>query len=242
MKNYCKELSQMEIHSVDNIKFTYAQSKRKTASLFVERDGSIHLIAPEHLGIEEIEEIIREKKSWIFKSIAEWKDLNAVRINREYINGEGFLYFGRTYRLRVTETTDTKLTLKDGQFAISKDQLKHATQLFRTFYREKGIEKITERVSYYKDKMGVLLNEIKVMELGNRWASCTPDGNVNFHWKCTMAPLTVLDYIVVHELTHLIHTNHTQEFWNVVDKVMPDYRSRMEWLRFNGAKLDIGNI
>lgn len=226
-------------HTVDNIDFTYSFSKRKTASLFVERNGAISLIAPDHLEIGKIEDLIREKKSWIFKSIAEWKDLNATRVAREFVNGEGFLYLGRTYRLRISEAMKNKLVLKDGQFLIAKDYLKQSFQFFKAFYREKGLEKIPKRVTYFKEKMGVAPNEVKIVELGNRWASCTPGRNVNFHWKCMMAPLTVLDYIVVHELAHLLYPNHTQNFWNEVDKVMPDYRERMEWLRFNGASLDI---
>lgn len=232
----------MQTHNVDDIKFTYTLSKRKTASLFVERDGSVYLIAPDYLDLEKIELLIREKKNWIFKSIAEWSDLNATHISREYVNGEGFLYLGRTYRLRIAEQQETKLALKDGHFIIGKNHLRHADQLFKSFYKEKGIERTAERVAYYKNKMGVSPNEIKIMELGNRWASCTAEGNINFHWKIMMAPLSVLDYIVVHELAHLIYTDHTQNFWNCVDKIMPDYNKRMEWLRYNGAKLDIGSI
>jgi predicted metal-dependent hydrolase len=72
-----------------------------------------------------------------------------------------------------------------------------------------------------------------------RWASCTPGGTLNFRWRCLMAPLTILDYIEVHELAHLIHANHTQAFWNEVDKVMPDYQERKEWLGLKGAGMDL---
>ncbi len=87
--------------------------------------------------------------------------------------------------------------------------------------------------------MGVHPKAVRVMDLKNRWASCSPGNNLNFHWKCMMAPLTVLDYIVVHELTHLIHPNHTQAFWNEVDKVLPDYQERKEWLTKNGSQMTL---
>jgi hypothetical protein len=80
---------------------------------------------------------------------------------------------------------------------------------------------------------------VKVLDLKHHWASCTPGGRLNFHWKCMMAPATVLDYIVVHELAHLRYPNHTAAFWNEVDKVMPDYRDRKEWLRVNGAGMGV---
>jgi predicted metal-dependent hydrolase len=77
------------------------------------------------------------------------------------------------------------------------------------------------------------------MELKSHWASCSETGNINFHWKCMMAPLKVIDYIIIHELAHLIHKNHTDAFWNTVDKVLPDYQQRKEWLRKYGAMMDL---
>ena len=80
---------------------------------------------------------------------------------------------------------------------------------------------------------------VDVRELGNRWASCSKTGALAFHWKCMMAPQTIIDYIIVHELCHFHHRDHTEAFWNEVDKAMPDYRERKEWLRKNGAGLDV---
>lgn len=80
---------------------------------------------------------------------------------------------------------------------------------------------------------------MKVRELGNRWAFCSPNGNLAFHWKCMMAPATIIDYIMGHELCHFHHLDHTDAIWNEVDKIMPDNRERKEWLRKNGAGLDL---
>ena len=77
------------------------------------------------------------------------------------------------------------------------------------------------------------------MELKNRWASCSAKGNINFHWKCAMAPMDVLQYIIVHELAHLIHLNHTTEFWNEVDKVLPKYEEQISWLKINGVGMSL---
>lgn len=96
-----------------------------------------------------------------------------------------------------------------------------------------------DSMAYFRAKLDVEPRAVKVIDLKNRWASCTPGGNLNFHWKCMMAPLTVLDYIVAHELVHLIHPNHTAAFWNELDKVMPDYQERKNWLRDNGAEMDL---
>ena len=94
-------------------------------------------------------------------------------------------------------------------------------------------------VAYFAPKVGVKPTGLDVRELGHRWASCSPSGKLAFHWKCMMAPLTVIDYIAVHELCHMHYRDHTDAFWNEVDKVMPDFRERKEWLRRNGAGLDV---
>ena len=101
------------------------------------------------------------------------------------------------------------------------------------------MSRISERVAYFAPKVGVENFDVKVKEMGYRWASCGKNGALNFHWKCMMAPPKIIDYIVVHELCHLHHRNHSDAFWNEVDKVMPDYRERKEWLRAHGASLDV---
>lgn len=229
----------LQTHRVDEIAFTFAYSERRTASLFVERDGTVHLIAPQNLPINQIEDIIREKKRWIFRSLAEWEDLNASRQHREFVSGEGFLYLGRTYRLRVCDSILPALVLKDGYFLIRPESLKHADKAFETFYTHKGKNRFVERVNRFAPKVGVEPQRVRVADLGYRWGSCTPEGNLNFHWKTMMAPLSAIDYIVVHELVHLLHPNHTDAFWNELDKVMPDYERRREWLRRNGAGLSL---
>jgi len=87
--------------------------------------------------------------------------------------------------------------------------------------------------------VGVVPRKLAVRDLGNRWAPCSPNGNLAFHWKCLMSPQTIIDYIVVHELCHFHHLDHTGAFWNEVDKVMPNYLERKEWLRMNGAAMDV---
>jgi predicted metal-dependent hydrolase len=224
-----------------DIKYTLQRSNRKTASIYIERDGQVSVYVPQDLSKSHLEELLESKRKWIYRNQAEWHDLNATRVQREYVNGEGFLYLGRTYRLKLVEEQDHPLMLKDGYFCLRANNgyAPDADAAFKEFFRVKEKRRIPERVAFYEDRMGVQSKAVKVIDLKNRWASCSPGGNVNFHWKCMMAPLNVLDYIVVHELAHLIHPNHTDAFWNEVDKVMPDYGDRKEWLRVNGAGMDL---
>ena len=200
--------------------------------------------APEEVATERIEDIVESKRLWIFRNLAEWRDLNATRVVREYRNGEGFLYLGRSYRLFLVAGQEQPLLLKGGRLCLRRDlvdlgEIPAAKAAFRDYYIARGLERLNKRVQYYAPKVGVKPRGTDVRELGHRWASCSPSGDLAFHWKCMMAPPTIIDYIVVHELCHLHHGDHTEAFWNEVDKVAPDYRERKEWLRKNGAGLEV---
>ena len=226
-----------------DIEYVLSRStRRKTASITIERDGSVTVRVPNHLSGEEIEALIESKRYWIYKHLAEWQELNAAQIEREYVNGEGFLYLGRSYRLQWVDELPLPLMLKGGYFLLRRDErnLADPAAAFKNFYREKGKAWIPQRVKQYAPQMGVSVNQVRVMELKHRWASYSVrTGNLNFHWRCMMAPLTVLDYIVVHELAHVLVPDHSPAFWSEVDKILPDYHDRLRWLREHGAGMSL---
>lgn len=227
-----------------DVNYTVVRSRRTTADIVIERDGRVLVRAPESIPDERIEDMVEAKRYWIYKNLAEWRDLNATRVLREYRNGEGFLYLGRAYRLLLVADQAEPLLLKNGRFCLRRDlvergDIEAARAAFRDYHIARGSERISQRVGYYAPKVGVTPRDIDIRELGNRWASYYPNGNLAFHWKCMLAPQTIIDYIVVHELCHFHHPDHTDAFWNEVDKVLPAYRERKEWLRRHGAGLDI---
>lgn len=219
-------------------------SSRKTTDIVIERNGQVTVRPPADYTPEQVDAVVDSKRMWIYRNLAEWKDLNASAMVREWVNGETFLYLGRAYRLLLVSDQSCALKLKDGRFCLSRELIEQggsmaAKQAFEAYFADKGLRRFTERVNYYSQKVGVKVAGIKIKKMGYRWASCGKNGVLNFHWKCMMAPPKVIDYIVVHELCHLHHRNHTDAFWNEVDKVMPDYWERKEWLRKHGASLDI---
>lgn len=227
-----------------DIEYELVRSPRRTADIVIEPDGRVIVRAPEDTSPEKIEDIIETKRLWIYKNLAEWRDLNATRVIREFRNGEGFLYLGRSYRLLLVSDQDEPLLLKAGRFCLRRDlvdqgEVPVAKAAFRDYFITRGMERISQRVAYFAPKAGVGAGKVAVRELGNRWASCSPTGNLAFHWKCIMAPPKIIDYIVVHELCHMHHLDHSDAFWNEVDKVMPDYYERKEWLRKKGAAMDL---
>jgi len=216
---------------------------RRTADIVVERDGSVQVRIPDFLPEEAADKLIERKRLWIYRSLAEWRDLNATRVLREFRNGEGFLYLGSSYRLSLVSNQKQPLLLADGRFRLRRSLAERGTAAargaFRDFYTEKGRVRLERRSAHFAGKVGVQITGIKITDLGYRWASCTLSGTLRFHWRCMMAPAKIIDYIVVHELCHLRHRDHTYAFWNEVDKVMPDYAERKTWLQRNGAGLDV---
>lgn len=213
--------------------------RRKTVSIFIERDGSVKVLAPSTISEEKISETLKAKEYLIFTKLAKWKELNQGKVIRSFVNGQSFLYFGRNYRLAIVENQEVPLRLSGGYLKLCRSSLPKAEIVFKSFYKEKVQQKIEERLKLIQEKFQLKPISIKVLELQNRWASCTPSNGLNFHWKCAMAPIPVLDYIITHEMVHLKYPNHSTEFWNELDKKMPNYREYENWLKQNGVKMTL---
>ena len=226
-------------HQYKDISYVLIRSHRKTLSIYIERDGGITLRVPQRMSLEDIEKIIEKKRYAIYKQLALWEQLNASRIQRQFVNGESFLYIGSSYRLEIVDQQDIPLKLFRGYFYLRRSDISRGPEVFKGFYRKKGKEKLPQRVALYQGAIGVEPGGIRVLDLRNRWGSCSKSGVLNFHWKCMMAPLAVIDYIVVHEMAHMLHRRHTETFYEIVDKVLPDYQERRNWLTLHGASLDL---
>lgn len=219
-------------------------SARKTTDIVIERNGTITVRPPVAYTPEQVDDVVRHKRLWIYRNLAEWRDMNACAVTRDWVDGETFLYLGRSYRLSLVAGADKDLKLRHGEFCLSRRLVENggidaARAAFQNFYTEKGVARVNERISRFAPKVGVEANKVRVRDTGYRWASCGKNGSLQFHWKCMMAPPRIIDYLVVHELCHLHYQSHDDAFWNEVDKVLPDYRERKEWLRRYGASLEL---
>jgi predicted metal-dependent hydrolase len=235
----------MQLRQVRDIKYQLLPgSDRRTTDIVIERNGLITVRPPLRMTPEQVDATVFSKRMWIYRNLAEWRDLNAVRVSREWVNGESFLYLGNSYRLLLVKEQDEPLKLKNGRFCLLRSVVEanvdgSTHDAFEAFYRDKGLGRIQKRVAYFAKKIGVTPGTVQIKDIGYRWASCLANGDLNFHWKCLMAPLTIIDYIVVHELCHLHHRDHSDAFWNEVDKILPDYCVRKEWLRVRGASFEL---
>ena len=226
------------------ITFNLIYRKRKTMSIEVETTGEVTVIAPVATSTDDVIEKVKSRAGWIVSKQYESKFINDTKIKREAVSGESYMYLGRNYSLdiRVDENIDNiSVKLFQGKFVVNtyikdEDFIKKAME---NWYREKTLAKVKERVSYYSSYFNNEVTTVKVKEQKKRWASCTSKNELLFNWRCVMAPVFVLDYIVVHEMCHMEYKNHSKDFWNRVYAVMPDYEVRKSWLKNNGIKMDI---
>lgn len=220
------------------INYELVRSNRKSIGITIERDAGVLVNAPIDLNDEEIEKQIYKKRLWIWEKLA-LKNVNLENIvQKQFVSGESFGYLGRHYRLQIVDD-NSDLKLKNGWFTLGQKKQKKAKEIFKTWYGEHLKNKIDERLKIISHNSNIVQPDFKIMELGFRWGSCTKDGVLNFNWKIAMAPIGVIDYIIVHELVHLkIHT-HNEKFWKEVQKMMPNFQEKKEWLRDNGYMLDI---
>ena len=142
----------MKSAGVNAIPYSVIRSRRKTADIVIERDGRVVVRAPETVPPDEIADIVNAKQFWIYRSLAEWRDLNATRVLREFRDGEGFLYLGRAYRLRLVSEQEQPLSLRDGRFLLRRElaesgDAEAAKAAFRDYYVERGRERIGKRVA-----------------------------------------------------------------------------------------------
>lgn len=233
------------------IEYDIVRSNRKTMGITINPDKKIIVRSPENITKKKIHSIVQKKSSWILNKLEEFGEIKPPPAPKEFLSGEKLPYLGRRYRIKTitdSEFKDNKVKVKlyKGKFIIkfSSNLLKNDEKRIDrvrdelvNWYRKHAEGKINERVNKYKPKVGVKPNKVKVKKQKKRWGSCSSKNNLNFNWKIIMAPMSVVDYIVVHELVHLKHPNHSKDFWELVETIIPGYKDKQEWLKRNGPTL-----
>jgi predicted metal-dependent hydrolase len=213
------------------------RTKRKTIALQITDDGTLIVKAPFGVSEQTIKNVVIKHKDWIERKKKDILSRDPKFAEKEFVNGEGFLYLGKYYKLNIVNKQDAPLLFNNNYFYLLRDYLPVARDLFINWYKEKAYEKISERVEWYAKKRGFVYNKINITSANQRWGSCSSKGNLNFSWRLIMAPLPVIDYVVVHELVHLEERNHAKSFWSKVKMLMPEYEKHRDWLKRNGYLL-----
>lgn len=219
------------------IKYSIKYSARKTISIIVERDRSVVVRAPLNTSLEVIDKEIRKRKRLLQEKISHNQKYPFPKQAKQFVSGETLLYLGKHYKLYVTDNPDEPISF-DNKFFIGKTNQKEANKLFRDWYIKSATEVLVPKAKAIAKQLGVSYNNINILDLKYRWGSCTPKDNIHFNWRIIKAPMTVIEYIIVHELTHLLEANHTQEFWNRIAVMQPGFEKAKSWLKEFGGELE----
>ena len=214
------------------------RTKRRTIALEIAQDASLIVRAPYRTPLNFIEKLVFKKRFWIKEKQEFVRDRYTKTAPKEFVDGEGFLYLGDMYKLEIVDALDTAIAFNNS-FRISRENLDSAKEILIGWYKEQAHQKISERVSSHSSLSGLKYNKIRISDAQRRWGSCSAKGNLNFNWRLIMAPLSVIDYVVVHELAHLEEHNHSKRFWDKVKIMLPDYKQYKKWLKENRHLLNI---
>lgn len=213
--------------------------KRKKLTITVERDRSVVVHAPEGTTEEKIQEVVESKRQWIYEKTRHDQKYREVPHppGKEMVNGESALYLGRHYQIEIATDGATEIRFNQ-RFMIPATYAGGQKKALRSWYFDRAKKKILPRVKSFANVLGVEFDNARIVDNRYRWGSCTTKDNVNFNWRLIKAPMYVLDYVIVHELTHLLEANHTPRFWNIVRAQSPNMEKAKQWLRENGQILE----
>ena len=218
------------------------RSIRRTAALHIV-GSDLQVRVPEHLGDERVAAILKQKRPWIRTKVAELKRLLPHR-SKELVSGESFPYLGRHYRLKIQEGHQVGVCLSGGILKATirpseqgEQRQARIQQYLQTWYRSRALERLHEKTNRYAKQIGVSPTGVSVRNFKSRWGSCDKQGQVVFNWNIIKAPHAIADYVVVHELCHLIHPNHSREFWQLVARHDAAYSEHRRWLKQRGDGL-----
>ena len=231
-----------ETLEIDNLTFIVKRSNnRSSIGITVERDGDVTLHAPTNYPVNQLEDYANQKLLWIHQKLAKKNQLRESQRNREFVTGEGFYYLGRSYRLLIVDSDPSTppLRLYQGRFCLRHDEIKNASDHYIQWYINHADVRLYERTKRYSEQLNLSILTTQVQDLGSRWASCSPSGLISYHWRTILLPLDIIDYIIVHELAHILEPHHTDTFWSFIEKNLPDYKHRKQWLAEHGAAFDI---
>lgn len=247
----------MQIRFNDEIiQIHIVRSKRKTVCLSVNKDGSVTVKAPRLYPTDkEIVNFVEQKMEWIIKQREIQQDREDMRLVRRFETDYSFPYLGEERLVEMQSAKKTSIAYQDEKIIIktpycevlqndydASENAKCIEKLqsdLKKWYKKQAYAYVSNRVDYYKNIIGVTVNSVSIKSRKSQWGSCDSNGDITFSWRLVMARPEAIDYVVIHELCHRKHMDHSRKFWNEVQKYMPDFKKQKQWLEENSVNLNI---
>ena len=225
---------------VDNklsIQVVRSKRRRKTSSIIIS-NGLVKVVVPNQISDFTIKKLINKRMSWIRKKLQDESNITPI-MAKEYVDGERFTYLGNSYKLKsfVGSVSFVKVTSDYIHISLPKKSKENIKALLEHWYEEKATEILTEKTNSYAKIIGVSPTSIALGDFKSKWGSCSIEGKISYNWKIIIAPHKILDYVVIHELCHMLEHNHSKEYWRHVNNYCNDFKERRKWLKLNGRVL-----
>jgi len=205
----------------------------KNINLKVKPNGEVILTTPIDCSKRDIDYVLKKRAEWIDKKIA-FFDAHRDRTQKEYVSGENFRYLGKNYRLKIIESKEERVKLQRGYlqvFVRDKDNYAKKEKLIKAWQSKMAKIHFQKAIEKYKAFVKQEIKTIRIREMKTRWGSCNPaKGYINLNLRLIEKPTECIEYVVFHELAHLVHPNHSQYFYNFLSLYMPDWKRRKEKL------------
>lgn len=219
---------------MQDIEYDVVRSNRKSIALVIDHEANLVVRAPKTVTDDVIAAFVRKKRRWINEKQKKVDTFAEKHPPVVVETGESILFQGNSYALFKEDREGVLIEGNEIHIPEDYDQEKLIAWL-----KDESKKIITERVNFYANTMGVTPGQIKLSEARARWGSCSAKNNLNFAWRLVMCPLSAIDYVVVHELSHITYKNHSAAFWARVKTVLPNYENDQEWLKDNKKLMDI---
>lgn len=219
---------------MSSIPYEVIRSDRKSIALVIDNEANLVVRAPHNTKDKEIDDFVDKKKHWIIDKQHQVSVFGEKHAPVLIETGESILYLGDTYTLLRDNVSEIKISSTN--ILIPENYNKENVV---TWMKNEAAKLLNERVAKYAGLMGITYESVRLSEAKARWGSCSAKDNLNFAWRLIMCPIAVIDYVVVHELSHVTYKNHSPAFWARVKTVLPHYKEQQDWLKVNRKLMEI---
>ena len=216
---------------------------RKRSASIILSDDLVKVIVPSTLSDNRIRALVSKRTPWIKKRLQD----QSVRLTtrpREYVSGETVTYLGKNYRLKILRGSQPSIKLRRGYVEATvtktdKDPKNTIRSLLEQWYRSLAEKRLGEKTARLAGVIGVNPASVTVKNYKSRWGSCSAKGDISYNWRIILAPHGIVDYVVAHELCHLLEHNHSNRFWQHVERYVPNWRDCRAWLKEHDLARDL---
>ncbi len=216
--------------------YTVLRTRRRLASITISPHNKITVRVPWNFSEEQIRKFLDSRQKWIAKVLERNRPWLEWQAARRYETGDAFFYLGREYRLEIRKEPGESVHIENESLCLSAERPSKdvIVSMLEEWYKSQAREIFAARLRHYENEMGLVARGLRIKHLRSLWGSCTSGEMITLNWRLVMAALEVIDYVIVHELGHLKHPNHSRRFWEYTGRYAPDYARHRRWLNQNG--------